>query len=54
MGAKELSHGNMDPNPEKTEGFVVTEFDLDKLKVNRLGYVPKCNLLVCPFVAEHL
>jgi hypothetical protein len=34
-----LKDGNLDPNPDKIEGFVVHEFDLDHLKAERFGWV---------------
>ena len=37
VGAKENPHGNLHPDPEKVEGFVTQEFDLDELNVERLG-----------------
>jgi N-carbamoylputrescine amidase len=33
-----LEHGNPDPAPDRGEGFVVAEFDLDALRVNRLAW----------------
>ncbi len=44
VGAKELKDGNLHSNPDKVEGFVVVEFDLDKLKTERLGWVVPANL----------
>ncbi len=43
--AKALAHGNLDPAPERVEGFVVQEFDLDKLRVERLGCAGRGGLL---------
>jgi hypothetical protein len=37
VGAKELKDGNLHPNPDKVEGFVVHAFDLDECRTNRLG-----------------
>lgn len=37
VGAKELKDGNLHPNPDKVEGFVVHAFDLDQCRTNRLG-----------------
>jgi len=36
--AKALVHGNLDPNPDKSEGFVVQEFDLDALRETRRAW----------------
>ncbi|WIA16080.1 hypothetical protein OEZ85_012805 [Tetradesmus obliquus] len=38
VGAKELKDGNLHPNPDKVEGFVVHAFDLDQCRTNRLGW----------------
>jgi len=38
VGAKDNPHGNLHPDPEKVEGFVTQEFDLDQLNVERLGW----------------
>lgn len=32
-----MKDGNLHPNPDKVEGFVVQEFDLDQCRQNRLG-----------------
>lgn len=41
VGVKEgdqyLKDGNLHPNPDKVEGFVVQEFDLDECRLSRLG-----------------
>jgi hypothetical protein len=37
VGAKDNLDGNLHPDPEKVEGFVTQEFDLDQLSVERLG-----------------
>jgi hypothetical protein len=39
VGSQELKNGNLHPDPEKVEGFVVQEFDLDQCRVNRAGWV---------------
>eukprot|EP00775_Hariotina_reticulata_P005991 gene5991-6229_t len=38
VGSTELANGNLDPNPQKVEGFVVQEFDLDQCRLNRAGW----------------
>jgi hypothetical protein len=34
---KAIAGGNLDPAPKREDGFVVHEFDLDELRLQRLG-----------------
>ena len=37
VGADALHHGNLHPAPDRVDGFVVQEFDLDALRRERLA-----------------